>query len=171
LRTLADDERPALVIDADGLNNLSALENWWELLPAGTVITPHPGEMGRLCKGVKVSGGGIDRLQLARSSAQTWGVTLVLKGACTIIAEPDGRTRINWLANAALATAGTGDVLAGMLAGLLSQKLAPFDAASAAVYLHTVAAGLVSDEIGSAGLLASDLLGKIPRGMREVKGD
>lgn len=171
LRTLADDERPALVIDADGLNNLSALENWWELLPAGTVITPHPGEMGRLCKGVKVSGGGIDRLQLARSSAQTWGVTLVLKGACTIIAEPDGRTRINWLANAALATAGTGDVLAGMLAGLLSQKLAPFDAASAAVYLHTVAAGLVSDEIGSAGLLASDLLGKIPRGMRKVKGD
>jgi len=97
-------------------------------------------------------------------------VTLVLKGACTIIAEPDGRTRINWLANPALATAGTGDVLAGMIAGFLAQKMMPFDAASAAVYLHTVAADLVSAEIGHAGLLASDLLPKIPRAMVKCGG-
>ncbi|HLX55592.1 MAG TPA: NAD(P)H-hydrate dehydratase [Ktedonobacteraceae bacterium] len=165
LRTLPDEQRPHLVIDADGLNNLSALEHWWTLLPAGTVITPHPGEMGRLCGGLKVSGGSIDRLALARSKAREWQVTLVLKGACTIIANPDGRTRINWLANPALATAGTGDVLAGMVAGLLAQQVEPFDAASAAVYLHTAAAELVSAEIGHAGLLASDLLAKIPRAM------
>ena len=168
LRAMPVERRPHLVIDADGLNNLSALERWWTLLPAGTVITPHPGEMGRLSNGLKVSGGSIDRLELARTKAREWQVTLVLKGACTIIAEPDGRTRINWLANPALATAGTGDVLSGMLAGLLAQNVTPFDTASAAVYLHTAAAELVSAEIGHAGLLASDLLSKIPRAMTRL---
>ena len=163
LRSLPDEKRPSLVIDADGLNNLSALESWWTLLPTGTVITPHPGEMERLTRGQKVSGGNIDRLELARSKAREWQVTLVLKGACTIIAEPGGRTRINWLANPALATAGTGDVLAGMIAGLLAQKMSSFDAASVGVYLHTAAAELVSAVIGHAGLLASDLLPEIPR--------
>lgn len=162
IRALPEGKRPHLVIDADGLNNLSALERWWTLLPSGTIITPHPGEMGRLCGGLKVSGGGIERLPLAREKAHEWQVTLVLKGACTIVAEPGGRTRINWKANPALATAGTGDVLAGMTAGLLAQHISPFDAASAAVYLHSVAGELVSAEIGHAGLLAPDLLPKIP---------
>lgn len=163
LRAQPEARRPHLLIDADGLNNLSALERWWTLLPSGTVITPHPGEMGRLCGGLKVSGGNIDRLELARSKAVEWQVTLVLKGACTIIANPDGRTRINWLANPLLAAAGTGDVLSGMISGLLAQKVEPFDAASASVYLHTAAAELMKDEIGDRGLLASDLLAKIPR--------
>jgi len=165
LRSQSESQRPRLLIDADGLNNLSALERWWTLLPSGTVITPHPGEMGRLCGGLKVSGGNIDRLELARSKAAEWQVTLVLKGACTIVAHPDGRARINWLANPALATAGTGDVLAGMITGLLAGHVEPFDAASASVYLHTAAAELVSAEIGDRGLLASDLLAKIPRAM------
>jgi len=167
LRTLPDAKRPRLVIDADGLNNLSALEHWWTLLPPGTVITPHPGEMGRLCKGLQVSGGNIERLELARQKALEWQVTLVLKGACTILTSASGptdlRTRINWKANPAMATAGTGDVLAGIIAGLLAQGLQPFDAASAGVYLHACAGELVSDELGLAGLLASDLLPKIPR--------
>ncbi len=165
LRSQPEAQRPSLLIDADGLNNLSALERWWTVLPSGTVITPHPGEMGRLCGGLKVSGGNIDRLELARSKAAEWQVTLVLKGACTIVAHPDGRVRINWLANPALATAGTGDVLSGMITGLLAQHVEPFDAASASVYLHTAAAELVSAEIGDRGLLASDLLAKIPRAM------
>jgi NAD(P)H-hydrate epimerase len=163
LRSQPDEKRPQLIIDADGLNNLSALEHWWSLLPKGTVITPHPGEMGRLCGGIKVSGGNIERLALAREKAREWQVILVLKGACTLIAEPEGRTRINWHANPALATAGTGDVLAGMIAGFLAQGLEPFDAASASVYLHTSASELVSADIGLAGLLASDLLPQIPR--------
>src|SRR5205807_2251345 len=96
LRGLPDEQRPHLVIDADGLNNLSALEHWWSLLPPGTVITPHPGEMGRLCNGLKVSGGRIDRLYLARDKAREWQVTLVLKGACLIIAEPDCRYSLHW---------------------------------------------------------------------------
>ena len=167
LRSLPDKTRPYLVIDADGLNNLSALEHWWTLLPTGTVITPHPGEMGRLCNGLQVSGGNIDRLDLARNKAQEWQVTLVLKGACTIIAEPEGRTRINWLANPALASAGTGDVLAGMVTGFLAQGVQPFDAASVSVYLHVAAADLVSKELGHAGILASDLLSEIPRAMKK----
>jgi NAD(P)H-hydrate epimerase len=169
LRNQPEDQRPRLVIDADGLNNLSALEHWWTLLPAGTVITPHPGEMGRLCNGLKVSGGNIDRLELARSKAKEWNVTLVLKGACTIITDPAGDARINWQANPALATAGTGDVLAGMIAGFLAQGLSPFDAAGAGVYLHTAASELVSANVGDAGLLASDLLPQIPRAMVRCK--
>jgi NAD(P)H-hydrate epimerase len=165
LRNTPEEERPRLVIDADGLNNLSALEHWWTLLPAGTVITPHPGEMGRLCGGIKVSGGGFERLELTRSKAREWNVNLLLKGACTVVADPQGRTRINYYGEPALATAGTGDVLAGMITGFLAQGMEPFDAASASVYLHTAAGELVASEIGHAGLLASDLLPKLPRAM------
>ncbi len=168
IRSMPDEKRPHLVVDADGLNNLSALEHWWTLLPKETVITPHPGEMGRLCHGLKVSGGDIDRLPLARDKAKEWQVTLVLKGACTIVAAPDGRTRINFQANPALATAGTGDVLAGMIAGLMAQKVDAFAAASAGVYLHTAASELVSAEIGHTGLLATDLLPKIPRAIIKI---
>lgn len=168
LRAQPEEKRPHLVVDADGLNNLSALEHWWTLLPKGTVITPHPGEMGRLCDGMKVSGGDIDRLDLARRKAKEWQVTLVLKGACTLVVSPEGETRINWIANPALATAGTGDVLAGMITGFLAQGLSPFDAASAGVYLHTVAGEQVSAELGHAGLLASDLLPQIPRAMARI---
>ena len=163
LRNMPPEKRPHLIVDADGLNNLSALERWWTLLPEGTVITPHPGEMGRLCHGLKVSGGNIDRLALTRDKAKEWNVTLVLKGACTILAEPAGRVRINFTANPALATAGTGDVLSGMVAGLLAQAVVPFDAAGAAVYLHVAASEMVSKSIGQTGLLASDLLPNIPR--------
>ncbi|GHO43600.1 NAD(P)H-hydrate dehydratase [Ktedonospora formicarum] len=168
LRNQPPNKRPRLIIDADGLNNLSALEHWWTLLPEGTVITPHPGEMGRLCDSLKVSGGSIDRLQLAREKAREWNVILVLKGACTLVVSPLGETRINWKANPALATAGTGDVLAGMIAGFLAQGLIPFDAASLGVYLHSCAAERVSSELGDAGLLASDLLPQIPRVMRDI---
>ncbi len=171
LRSQPEDKRPHLVVDADGLNNLSALEHWWTLLPKDTVITPHPGEMGRLCRRTKVSGGSIERLDLARQKAKEWQVNLVLKGACTIVTNPQGCTRINWRGNPLLATAGTGDVLAGMIAGLLAQGMQPFDAASAAVYLHTVAAELVAQEmhLGRTGLLASDLLVRIPRAMTKNK--
>ena len=171
VRSIPTGKRPSLVIDADGLNNLSALEHWWTLLPEGTVITPHPGEMSRLCNGIKVSGGGIDRLELARQKAREWQVNVVLKGTCTIVAEPTGRTRINWWGTPALATAGTGDVLAGMVAGFLAQHMQPFDAATAAVYLHTATADLVTQEMGMerVGLLASDLLTRIPRAMTETQ--
>src|SRR5260370_14511597 len=82
LRAMPDEERPHLVVDADGLNNLSALERWWTLLPAGTVITPHPGKMGRLCGGLKVSGGNIDRPELGRIKDYRGEGNLVIQRAC-----------------------------------------------------------------------------------------
>ncbi|QBD79371.1 NAD(P)H-hydrate dehydratase [Ktedonosporobacter rubrisoli] len=167
LRALPEEKRPRLVVDADGLNNLSAMEHWWTLLPENTVITPHPGEMGRLAA-TKVSGGDISRLDLAREKAKEWKVILALKGACTIIAHPEGQARINLLANPALATAGTGDVLAGMVTGFLAQGVQPFDAASASVYLHVLASTFVSQELGHAGLLASDLLPQIPKAINRA---
>jgi ADP-dependent NAD(P)H-hydrate dehydratase / NAD(P)H-hydrate epimerase len=168
LKSMPATDRPRLIVDADGLNNLSKLDAWWTRLPDETVITPHPGEMSRLLGGAKVSGGGADRLDAARH-AREWGHVVVLKGATTLVASPDGRLRLNWPGNPALATAGTGDVLAGTVGGLLAQGMSPFDAASAAVYLHSRAGFLVSDKLGDAGLLAGDLLDQLPLALRETK--
>jgi hydroxyethylthiazole kinase-like uncharacterized protein yjeF len=169
LKALPDAERPRLLVDADGLNTLAHLEQWWERLPAGTVITPHPGEMARLRGGAKVSGGGPDRLPVAREAARAWNLVVALKGANTVIAAPDGGTRMSWPGNAALATGGTGDVLAGAIGGLLAQGLDPYDAAGAGVYVHSQAGFLVSGRIGDAGLLAGDLLDALPLALKQTK--
>jgi hydroxyethylthiazole kinase-like uncharacterized protein yjeF len=168
VRALPEAKRPRLLVDADGLNNLSELERWWERLPKESILTPHPGEMGRLCGGQHVSGGGPDRLELAQSKAREWGQVVVLKGACTIIAAPDGRARINWRGNPALATAGTGDVLAGTIGGLLAQGMAPYEAASAGVYVHSRAGNIASETLGDAGLLAGDLLPLLPQARKLI---
>ena len=169
VRAMLESERPRLIVDADGLNNLARVERWHERLPANTVLTPHPGEMARLRGGAHVSGGGVDRLAVAQESAREWGHVVVLKGAATLIAAPDGALRLNWPGNPALATAGTGDVLAGTIGGLLAQGMAPFEAASAGVYLHSRAGLLVSARLGDAGLLASDLLPELPLALRATK--
>jgi hydroxyethylthiazole kinase-like uncharacterized protein yjeF len=161
-------ELPFTVIDADGLNILSAIENWSERLPHGRcVLTPHPGEMKRLL--------GVDELpdnkvQAAQDAAKQWGQVVVLKGATTIVADPQGRTAMHDGGNAALATAGTGDVLAGAIAGLLAQGLEPFAAAVAGVYVHSTAGQLLREEMGDAGTLASDLLVRLPRAIKQIKG-
>lgn len=166
---LSDAERPRLIVDADGLNNLARVERWWERLPAWSVLTPHPGEMARLRGGQPVSAGGPDRLDVARDAARAWGHVVVLKGACTLVAAPDGRVRVNWPGNPAMASAGTGDVLAGAVGGLLAQGVEPFDAASAAVYLHSRAGLRVRARQGDAGLLASDLLPELPHVLARIK--
>ena len=132
------------------------------------ILTPHPGEMGRL------SGNAIgelqrDRVGAAVDAARRWGKTVVLKGAHTVVAAPDGSAMLSPFANPALASAGTGDVLAGSVAGLLAQGLDLRTAAALGVYLHGTAAELVSDDLGDAGLLASDLLPALPRAIRNVK--
>lgn len=170
LRAMPEDESPRLIVDADGLNNLAKMNDWPKKLPPRTVITPHPGEMGRLLgSGEKVSGGGLDRIEIARRAVGEWEVVLALKGACTLIAAPDEPPRVNWPPNPALATAGSGDVLSGVVGGLLAQGMEPFDAASAAVYLHSQAGLLVSSRIGDAGLLAGDLLPELPVALKQVK--
>ncbi|HEX9413489.1 MAG TPA: NAD(P)H-hydrate dehydratase [Ktedonobacterales bacterium] len=169
LTALPASARPRLVVDADGLNHLARSERWWEQLPAGSVVTPHPGEMTRLCGGERVSGGGPERVAVARARAAQWGHVVVLKGACTVVAAPDGSTSLHWPPNPALASAGTGDVLAGVITGLLAQGLEPFAAACAGVYLHGRAGLLVSARLGVAGLAASDLLPELPIAQCEVR--
>ncbi|MGB2695291.1 MAG: NAD(P)H-hydrate dehydratase [Dehalococcoidia bacterium] len=159
---------PTVLIDADGLNNLSELPRWWERISARCILTPHPGEHARLThRGV----GEIqaDRLSSAREVAQRWGQTVVLKGAYTIIAAPDGRSGINPYANPALASAGTGDVLAGAIAGLLAQGAEAFEAACCGAYLHSAAAEGLRSDFGDAGMLAGDLLPELPRTLRELR--
>lgn len=169
VRAMPDDQRPHLIVDADGLNILSKLDRWWERLPEETVLTPHPGEMTRLRGGQHVSGGGPDRLTVARECAAQWGHVVVLKGACTLVANPDGKMRVNWPPNPALATAGTGDVLSGTVGGLLAQGIQPYDAASAGVYLHSQAGLRVRERQGDAGLLAGDLLPELPYALQAIK--
>ena len=157
-----------LVLDADALNFLAEFPQWWHSIPVPAIITPHPGEMARL---MRQSTGEIQasRLELASQAANDWGVTVVLKGAHTVIAAPDGRIRLSPWAVPALATAGTGDVMAGATVGMVAQGLEPFDAATCAVYIHGLAGRMVSDELGDAGLLASDLLPALPRAMRRIR--
>jgi hydroxyethylthiazole kinase-like uncharacterized protein yjeF len=155
---------PPVVIDADALNALADLEGWPKSLRQKAILTPHPGEMSRLM-GIPVAEVEANRLTLALRAAQEWDVVVVLKGAYSIIAAPDGRAFINPFATPALATAGTGDVLAGAVAGLLAQGLAPFEAAVAGAYLHGLAGQMVSEEIGVAGVVAGDLLARLPRGI------
>lgn len=156
----------SLVIDADGLNLLAQMDEWWQKLPAQTVLTPHPGEMARL-SGLDTAGVQKDRLALAKAKAEAWGVVLVLKGAHTIIAAPDGQTALLPFKTDALAKAGTGDVLAGMIGGLLAQGLEPFDAALVGGYVHGMAGQIATQARGSTrSVMASDVLDAIGQGFR-----
>lgn len=149
---------PPLVIDADGLNLLGELENWRELLPAETILTPHPGEMSRLSS-VDTADVQARRWEIAADKSREWNAIVVLKGAHTLIAHPDGRVAVLPFKTAALATAGTGDVLAGLIAGLLAQGMKPFDAAVCAGYLHGAAGEMAAKTRGSArGVVAGDVL-------------
>jgi hydroxyethylthiazole kinase-like uncharacterized protein yjeF len=154
-------ELPPLVVDADALNALADLEGWARCLPEKAVLTPHPGEMGRLL-GLETDEVQADRLGVARRACENWGAVVVLKGAYTVISEPGGQTSINPFANPALATAGTGDVLAGTIAGLLAQGLAPFDAAVVGTYVHGLAGELAAHDLGPSGVLAGDVMDRIP---------
>ena len=160
---------PSLVLDADALNMLAGEDGWWENLPNECVLTPHPGEMARLLK-CGLPEVQADRLGVARVAAQAWRCVVVLKGAYTVVASPDGRATIIPFANPALATAGTGDVLAGAVLGLLAQGLSAHDAAVCGAYLHGMAAELWRGKMGSAGMIASDLLTRLPVAMNKLLG-
>ena len=121
------------------------------------VLTPHPGEMARL-SGLSVAEIQADRVAVARDFARAHRVVLVLKGARTVVASPDGQVRVNPTGNPGMATGGTGDVLSGVCGALLAQGLAPVDAASTAVYAHGLAGDLEQEWRGELGLIASDLL-------------
>jgi len=158
---LAQELRCPLVVDADGLNALADNQRALRKLGRDRVLTPHPGEMGRLA-GKPVKEVQADRAGLARRKAEEWGAVVVLKGARTVVAAPDGRVSEDSHQVPALATGGTGDVLGGMICALLAQGLDPYTAAVTGVYVHAEAGRRISQRIGDAGLLASDLLDEIP---------
>ena len=160
-----DEARPPLVLDAEALRSLASIDTWWEGDRRAAVLTPHAGEFSRLR-----SGSGVDpsadgdlndddeaRVAAARDAATTWHQVVVLKGARTVIAAPDGEIVMAPFENPALATGGTGDVLAGAIGALLAQGLTPFAAARLGVYLHGSAGDAVRERFGDAGVLASDL--------------
>jgi NAD(P)H-hydrate epimerase len=153
---------PPLVVDADGLNLLAGMGDWSRRLPDGSILTPHPGEMARLM-GMKLSEvREADRVELARSKAAAWGHIVVLKGAYTVVAAPDGRSALLPFANPLLAVGGSGDVLAGAIVGLLAQGVAPYEAAVLGGYLHAAAGQAAAGQFGDVGLLASELADWLP---------
>jgi len=165
---ILEKEVPLPILDADALNILPKIPNWWQWLTDDAILTPHPGEMSRLC-GLPIDEIQADRLGITRRFAAEWHQTIVLKGAYTVIATTDGRCGISPFANPGLATAGTGDVLAGAIAGLAAQGVAPFDAACLGVYLHGEAGEMIKNMLGDTGMIASDLLQALPVVIKQLK--
>jgi ADP-dependent NAD(P)H-hydrate dehydratase / NAD(P)H-hydrate epimerase len=161
LLTLAQQGTARWVLDADALNLLSRRENWWLDLPAETILTPHPGEMARLV-GCSVGAVQEDRVAVAQEAASRWGCTVVLKGAFTVIADPEVGEVLIPFANPALASGGTGDVLAGAIAGLWAQQNDRYAAALCGAYLHGSAGEMMRHHLGTAGVLAGDLVETLP---------
>jgi hydroxyethylthiazole kinase-like uncharacterized protein yjeF len=170
IRSVLFGKKPAMpiVIDADALNVLAKSNEWWQKLMMDAILTPHPGEMSRLT-GLKVEEIQSNRIDTAMLFAQKWGKTVVLKGAYTVIASADGRCRVSPFANPGMASAGTGDVLAGIIAGLAAQGLDNFDAACLGVWLHGQAGEIVKSELGDTGMLAGDLLPVVPKAIKKLK--
>ena len=157
-----------LVLDADALNALAEARHLLPALGASRVLTPHPGEMARLT-GRLTSEVQADRRQVAALAAREWGAVVVLKGARTVVAAPDGRVAEDPHEVPALASGGTGDVLAGLIGGLMAQGSDAYTAAVTGVYVHAEAGRRLQARQGPAGLLASELLPEIPMVMKTVR--
>ena len=157
-----------LLLDADALNCLADDPSVLRRVKAPVVITPHPAEMGRLL-GVSAGEVNADREMTAKRFAADYGVIVVLKGAGTVTAAPDGRAVINTTGNSGMATGGSGDVLAGICASLLAQGGEPFDSAAAAVYLHGLAGDLAAARLGKISMLPTDLLDALPQAFLSVQ--
>ena len=154
--------RPPLVMDADGLRLMARLKNWPELLPPGSILTPHPGEMSALT-GLTVEQIQSDRWETARTYARKWKTTVILKGALTVIADENGQACIIPVATSALSKAGSGDVLAGLVAGLLAQGRPAWEAAVAGAWIHAQAGLAAAQNLGSpAPVMASDVIEAVP---------
>ena len=159
---------PPLVIDADGLKLLVQIKDWYKLLPSETILTPHPGEMAILT-GLSIDEIQKDRFHVALNYAKIWGKIVILKGAYTIIAAEDGRGAIIPVATPALARAGTGDVLAGLIVGLRAQGMNAYEAAVTGAWIHGQAGLITEKKFGSSiSILASDILHSVVDVFRQL---
>ena len=164
LESLIQRTEQPMVLDADALN-IVAKANLLGQLPKGSVLTPHVGEFDRL---FGESENGLERIGKLREAAVTFGLIVVLKGAHTAVGDTEGRVYFNTTGNAGMATAGSGDVLAGLITGLLAQGLSPKDAATAGVFLHGLAGDLAEKKCGKMSLMASNLLNELPQAINNV---
>lgn len=179
LTAVPDDPEPVpAVLDAEALRCLATVDGWWESVTRRCVLTPHPGEFARLRTGSGRDAGAdgdlsdddAARIRAASAAATEWRQVVVLKGAKTVIASPDGSVAVAPFENPALATGGTGDVLSGTIGSLLAQGLEPFAAARLGVYLHGVAGDIIRERVGDSGLLASDLPDAIALARKRIAG-
>ena len=165
-KVISQSEIP-VVVDADGLNNLAGQSQLLKKLKIAAVLTPHPGEMARLIEATPAEVQQ-NRLKCARDFATHFGVHVVLKGAATVIAHPDGNAYINPTGNPGMASGGMGDVLTGVLAGFITQGFSPQTAAHTAVYLHGAAADTLAKSIGPTGYLAGEVMNAIPAEIKKL---
>ena len=167
LQSLLEQDNLRLVIDADGLNNLSGIKNWPDKLihpgglKANLILTPHPGEMKRLWKGLIREQIPPDRRQQAIQLAQHTKSIIVLKGAGTVVTD-NQKIYVNKTGNPGMATAGSGDVLTGVITALMGQGLSNFDAAVLGVYIHGLAGDIAAEKTGQVSLIATDIIQALP---------
>ena len=172
-RNFIGELRLPAVVDADGLSALAQVQRWWLPLRAPLVLTPHAGEFARLLRlpeGHSIADDDAQRGEAAREAAARWGQVVVLKGAHTVIASPTGDLVRSDIATPALATAGSGDVLAGAIGAFLAAGLEPFDAAGCGVAVHGAAGLLAEDRIGQAGVVARDIANLLPTAIQQLRG-
>jgi len=166
---LVKESKVPVVLDADGLNAIVGKTGILKKSAAPVVLTPHTGEMARLLRGAREEEIEADRIDTALSFSKQTKTYLVLKGAPTVIAAPDGNAFINPTGNPGMATAGTGDVLTGMISALLAQKLGPRDASILGVYMHGLAGDIAAQKKGERSLIASDIINALPAVFRDAK--
>jgi NAD(P)H-hydrate epimerase len=160
--------RPA-VVDADGLNALADTNRWWTFVTGPVVLTPHPGEMRRLLRGAKLTIDEGDREAMAVAFARLTGQVVVLKGAGTVVADGE-QVYVNQTGNPGMATGGTGDVLTGVIAGLLGQGLDPVSASVLGVHVHGKAGDLAAKQLGQLSMTAADVLDALPAAFKSLSG-
>ncbi len=165
---LLEQDNLKLVIDADGLNNLAAMKDWPEKLKANLVLTPHPGEMKRLWSGLFREQLPNERLEQAVILAQNTNSIVVLKGAGTIVTD-SRKFYINSTGNPGMATAGSGDVLTGVIAALLGQGLSSFDAAVLGVYTHGLAGDIAAEKLGQISMITTDIIDNLPYAFKKMQ--
>ncbi|MBU1370871.1 MAG: NAD(P)H-hydrate dehydratase [Bacteroidetes bacterium] len=165
LKLLIQQSRHPLILDADALNILSENRTWLAFLPKNSILTPHPGEFERLAGSWSDS---FERLELQRQLSLKFGIIIILKGAHSCVTLPDGQAVFNTTGNPGMATAGSGDVLTGMLTGLLAQQYSPMQAALLAVYLHGVAGDLAAEKLGMESVIASDIVYCIAKAFKSL---
>lgn len=165
LKNLFKDFKKPMVIDADALNMLSENKDLYQFIPAHSIITPHPKEFERL---FGESSSDFERIRLALSKAKELNIFIVLKGHHTFIAAPDGKGFFNSTGNAGMATAGTGDVLTGIITGLLAQKYSPLNACIMGVYLHGLAGDIAAKNVSKEALIADDIIQNLGKAFMNI---